>query len=243
MSKQQKFLILAVAALAALQFVTCQNEDDALADNLPASYDNMDKLKLMIQYRRAISELESKVEKICPGHGYKVENVTMEMTSCVEQFKEDEETICSLSQKMLERCMSPLEDLLVECIPSPSKAIPPMVTSMMKKLNRYVCRINGEHIFEFANPCFKHINAKTQRCILRFSAKLEDRQRRKEYPSAQDACELMDTFKPCFQSHLNTACRNPITRETFLQAFDEVASVCTEIKVNENIRNNEIELA
>jgi len=120
-----------------------------------------------------------------------------------------------------------------ECLPSQSKDIPSMLVNMVLAATKKICKSDGEHVLELVNPCITNDNIKTQRCVRRLTARAQDYKRRKQYPSAQDVCEIFETFRPCVQSHLNAACGNHITREAFQQIYDESLSVCKTYKMNE----------
>lgn len=174
-------------------------------------------------YKRRLMTL---VESICPGYAEPVENATLKAISCFELLDEESETACSLVKNSFKTCISPIVNVFEECLPATGKQLPNFAVDAVLAVSEHICRIDGEHIIELSNKCFRNVNYRTQKCIKRNQAKVQQYLRDKKFPSVQETCELMDSNKACLDSHLASACGNSITREAFLDVFKVLKNVC-----------------
>ncbi|CAG9761087.1 unnamed protein product [Ceutorhynchus assimilis] len=220
-----KLLIFVLAAFAAIQTTT----SDSYGENALARYS----VPAILEYNK--DGLEKTTEDICPGYGLRVENVTEKVQKCLSEVDFGSQTLCSATRRAVYECALPITSLLDECLPAQSKRIPTIVVKMIGSAVDYLCKANGEHIVEYLNPCFRNVTKQSETCIKKFTDKFDEIDRTKKYPTAQAMCEFYESFRSCLEGHLETSCAHPITRESFLQFYDQLLEVCR----SENLKKND----
>ncbi|RZC42082.1 uncharacterized protein BDFB_012423, partial [Asbolus verrucosus] len=164
------------------------------------------------------------------------------LKECTSEIDENTETACSAIKNHFLRCSKPLVKLLETCLPEQSKEVPNLVFQSVNSAITYLCKTDGEHIFELANTCVFKTNSRSIRCERRLKTKFQ--QYKNKPPTKNDICELANSFKPCLHNHLQDSCGNQITRESFMGIFDALTVPCKTVTNNQIEYNtvNEVEL-
>ncbi|KAJ8918618.1 hypothetical protein NQ315_013124 [Exocentrus adspersus] len=214
--------------------VACLGQQLSSSEELMATKFNM--MKSYLREKKAMALLTDKVETICPGYGTKFETAMEKIQECTNAIEEDSETMCSAIKNHLEKCSKPIVNLFEECLPQKSRDIPAFVIKSMLATSDYLCKADGEHIFEIYNPCIRSMNYRTQRCLRKIQSKLQQYDETK--PSKDEVCDFMGSFRGCLEAHLHHSCGHVKTREAFLNLFDAAKSACQSVP---DLNLNEVE--
>ncbi|XP_044754627.1 uncharacterized protein LOC123313709 [Coccinella septempunctata] len=214
-----KVLIFVVCCIAALNYVACSSNDQI-----------MHKLKYVetyLQEKQAIDEVGSRMEQICPGSKLKFEKAIEEVTTCGNEIDETAETSCSIIKNKMPKCLEPVMKVVKDCMPEGSKEIPDFILKSFLQGIEYICKTDGEHIFELGNTCLYKPNPTLDVC----GRKLRMRFHRyeKNGVGVEDICSTLHYMRPCLKSHLNLSCGSPISREAILGFYDAFSSKCKTI--------------
>jgi hypothetical protein len=198
-----------------------------------------------MQYLRERSQMErlrSQFEELCPGKDDELDDALAQLKECADEVDQNTETACSAIKNHFLRCSKPFLELLENCVPEKSKEVPKLVFHAVNSGISYLCKTDGEHIFELANMCVFKTDYRMMRCERRIKSKLQQFQ--KNSPTKTDICEMANSYKPCLYNHLQSSCGNRITREAFTGLFDAMTSPCKTVQDNGFERNdiNEVEL-
>ncbi|XP_018568673.1 uncharacterized protein LOC108908959 [Anoplophora glabripennis] len=213
-----KWLACCVAVLAVVGLVQCLTSSEEMV-NLKVQM-----IKNYMRERQAISSLTTKVESLCPGYGSQFETALNKVEQCTNGIDEDTETMCSAVENHFERCSKPVVKIFEECLPEKSKDVPAFIIKAILSVSKYLCKTDGEHIFELSNPCVKSQNYRTQRCLRKLESKFQ--QYSSTFPTKDEICQFTSSFKGCFESHLLHSCGHVKTRESFLNVYNALQSPC-----------------
>ncbi|EFA10007.1 uncharacterized protein LOC661814 [Tribolium castaneum] len=232
-----KSLIIALASFAVFNLATCQYSSFPVSSSSDSAR--------YLQYLRERSQTERlrhEFESLCPGKDDELDNALYELKKCSDQIDENSETACSAMKNHFMRCSKPMSSLLESCVPEESKGVPDLVFASVHSAVNYLCKTDGEHIFELANHCVYKTNYKTMRCGRRMRTKLQ--QFKKKSPTKSDICEFAQSMKPCLKEHLDESCGNAITKESFMGMFDAMMAPCSGVSKNQLETNyiNEVEI-
>lgn len=71
----------------------------------------------------------------------------MKMRECISSTDLEAETMCSFVKNHVEKCSRPIISMLEQCLPDKSKDLPSFLMKSAVSSIRYVCKIDGEHLF------------------------------------------------------------------------------------------------
>ncbi|XP_057669967.1 uncharacterized protein LOC130902127 [Diorhabda carinulata] len=200
-----------------------------------------ERVQLMKDYfknRVQIQNVRKKFESICPNYGHKFELALLKVQTCEGLIdKNEEETVCSGIKNHLEECTQPIVAVLEDCLPEKSKELPRFTVKTAVELSNYICKSDGEHIFELSNPCIMDQNFRLNRCILKTRSRLQ--QYVNSTPSKSEICEFIKSMRQCFKRHVDLSCNNVITRDSFIGLFDAVIKQC-DTKLEDSV--NEVDV-
>ncbi|KAJ8940683.1 hypothetical protein NQ318_017733 [Aromia moschata] len=224
--------VIVFLAVASMAMATVMTSSEELMENI-----KLNMLKNYLNERQAINVLKENTERICPGYGDKIERAFTKVENCVNDIDEESETMCSAVNNNFEKCVNPVVSLFEECLPEKSKDLPSFIVKSFISVSDYLCKTDGEHIFELSNPCIRNSNYRTQRCVRKIKSKLQ--QYNSKMPTKEEVCQFLQSFRGCLQSHLQASCGPHKTREAFLSLYDASVKVCDQSSV---VVENEIEL-
>ncbi|CAH0554586.1 unnamed protein product [Brassicogethes aeneus] len=223
-----RFIVLTLAAIA----VVGSTVHASTALDTYESYLRSQSAQTLINLQR----LKVRVEQICPGYSDRIIETVKNASVCFNEHR-SEETMCSLIKKYQSKCFSPFYETFKECLPEENKFIPEFVGKTMSRVLDFACHTDGEHIFELGNTCIMNINRKTERCIRMVQSKVEQYETKK--PTKTDLCSTASSLKGCFLSHINSACNNEITRQSYIGLYDALTSECQDMYITK-VDNNEL---
>ncbi|KAL3269578.1 hypothetical protein HHI36_008642 [Cryptolaemus montrouzieri] len=225
--------VLVICLVAAISSATCTIQSEDVSSRLRLKY-----LQAYLQERQAISELGDKVEEVCPGSKTKIEDAIDELKSCADKIDQTQETSCSIAKNRLPKCMEPIIKVVRDCMPAESKGLPDFFMKSVLKGVEYICKTDGEHIFELGNMCLYKQNPTSMTCKRKFQMRMQTYQRNGGGIGVEDVCSMMDYMKPCLKSHLSLSCGSTITQEAVLGIYEAFMSNCRTV-VNKS--HNELE--
>ncbi|XP_063921738.1 uncharacterized protein LOC135136409 [Zophobas morio] len=216
-----KIVVAIIGLFAVINVATCY-----LSPSYRTSDTSMSTSKYMqyLRERSQIERLRTQMESICPGKDDELDEALTKLKQCSNEVDENAETACSAIKNHFLRCSKPFIELFESCLPEESREIPRLVFEAINSGVAYVCKVDGEHIFEFANTCIFKNNYRSMRCERRVRTKLQ--QFKNKPPTKTEICELAQSMKPCLHNHLQESCGNGITRESFMGMFDAVTAPC-----------------
>ncbi|XP_045472949.1 uncharacterized protein LOC123679617 [Harmonia axyridis] len=234
-----KQLILAVCCLAVFSSVSCTSNRELMH--------KFKYLESYLQERQAIDEVSSRLEQICPGSKVKFEEAVDEMKTCADKIDETAETSCSIMKNRMPKCLEPLIRVLRDCMPEGSKEIPEFFVNSLLQGIDYICKTDGEHIFELGNTCLYKPNPALEVCVRKLRMRLATYER--NGLGVEAICSTLHYMKPCLKSHLSLSCGSPISREAVLGFYDAFSAKCktiadpssNELKETSNIRVTQLE--
>ncbi|KAK9890724.1 hypothetical protein WA026_012072 [Henosepilachna vigintioctopunctata] len=214
--------------VAVLVSVNCGSGDD-LMKHFKLKY-----VEAYLQQRQALDQVGSRLEQICPGSKTKLETAFDEMKTCADKIDETAETSCSILKNKAPKCIEPVMKVLKDCMPQQSKEVPQFMLNSLLKGVDYICKTDGEHIFELGNVCLHRQNPMTLTCKRKLTMRLQTYHR--NGLGVNDICSLMKYMRPCLKTHFSYSCGSAVTQEAVLGLYDAFLSNCvaTENEIAEN---------
>ncbi|RZC36711.1 DUF1397 domain containing protein [Asbolus verrucosus] len=220
-----KFIFVAFALFAVVSFVQCTDNDDYL-EKVKSKHIR----KYLRNRKDTLDSGLSKLEEHCPGVSEKLKDALVAFGECDDRV-DDSLTICDAIQSATLNCTQPLIKVVDDCLPEKAKGLPLLGIKSVLSVSDFLCKQNGEAIFELLNPCLwedlEESNEQINECEEKVTSKLK--QHKDSIPSPSEVCSVVTSMRTCVRTRTEKTCKNAKTRNVAIGLYDAVVAPCSSI--------------
>ncbi|KAL3269571.1 hypothetical protein HHI36_008636 [Cryptolaemus montrouzieri] len=146
---------------------------------------------------------------------------------CVKDVKSTT-SFCQTFVFHFEPCVQKLLDLYEGCDVSSERGIRAALVNSLVGEAKFLCQTDGEHIFEFVNPCVFKTFENSKTCIKNVTSVtfITHMNPQPGESILEPVCQMVSGIKDCFSPEFSKECHNEITKDSFHKLYSVEAKPC-----------------
>ncbi|XP_063921519.1 uncharacterized protein LOC135136251 [Zophobas morio] len=232
-----KYIFVALALFSVFSSFRCDSSGEVI-DTVKSKHVK----KLLSKNKEHVDEGLEKLEQHCPGVTNKLKEAIKSFVECDDKV-DDALTICQQIQTSSINCTAPLFKVVDDCLPPKARGLPTLGLKSLVSVADFLCKQNGETIFELANPClwgFAIVDAEnesnvTTECDKKFATVIEEvnglieQNNPEQIPTKTEICNTITGFRSCVKTETVASCKCQKTQDAAIGLFDAFVAPCSHI--------------